>query len=348
MNPALPERLQLQFLGLIGERVRPWLDALPTLVRRLCKDWDVELHGTFEDGWSSYVAFGTRQDNPVVLKIAPKHTEGRAEIAGLLARDGGGVPQLLCHDLEAAALLLARVDPGTPLQTGEIDVRGIAALLRRLHVPVKTPPPHITLLGEQLAIHWPQRAAINHQLLTPLSGELVAGAAETAQRLSHSWSRPVLLHGDFEARNILHVTDGLVAIDSPAVVGDPGYDAAWWVLSESDHSAESLPVRVTQLAAALNYPDHRIWTWAWPLAVDDLLDKLHEPGWSHECIHDALAAARSIASIAARPGTTHSADPAAARLPEPARPPKPGRCLAGHQQPTFFFDGHPPTFFGGS
>jgi streptomycin 6-kinase len=109
----------------------------------------------------------------------------------------------------------------------------------------------------------------------------------------------VLLHGDFEARNILHATDGLVAIDSPAAVGDPGYDAASWVLSEADCSADSLPIQATQLAAALGYPKRRIWTWAWPLAVDNLLGKLHEPGWSQERIRHALLVARSVASVAA-------------------------------------------------
>lgn len=90
-----------------------------------------------------------------------------------------------------------------------------------------------------------------------------------------------------------------VAVDSPAVLGDPGYDAASWVLSESDGSADPVCARVTQVAAALDYPEQRIWAWAWPLVVDNLLTKLHEPGWPPERISQAFALTRSIASIAA-------------------------------------------------
>jgi streptomycin 6-kinase len=299
MNPALPERLRLQFLGLVGERVNPWLDALPTLVGRLCEQWDLELQGTLEGGWSSYVAFGTRRGDPVVLKIAPKPAEGRAEIAGLLLRRGVGVPPMLCHDFPAAALLVPRLQPGTPVQTGELDAGRIAALLRGLHIALQTGPPHITLLSEQLAGRWRQQTRSNRGLVTPLADTMVAAAAQSARRLSESASCPVLLHGDFEARNILHGRQGLVAIDSPAVVGDPGYDAASWVLSEGGGSADALGVRVRQLAAAFGYPEQRIWAWAWPLAVDSLITKLHEPGWPAARINEAFALTRLITGIAA-------------------------------------------------
>jgi streptomycin 6-kinase len=153
----------------------------------------------------------------------------------------------------------------------------------------------VPLLAERLGARWSRRADSNRRL----PDGVVTSAAAGAGRLCASWSRPVLLHGDFEARNILRAGDDLVAIDSPAAVGDPGYDAASWVLSEHDGDAAALRVRVARLAGALDYPAQRIWHWAWPLAVDSLLDKLYQPGWSRASVDDAFAVARLIAANAA-------------------------------------------------
>jgi streptomycin 6-kinase len=296
--PPLPERLRTQFLGLIGEGIGPWIDGLPDLVARLCRDWDVELQGTLEDGWSSYVASGLRHGQPVVLKVVPQAAEGRAEIAGLLARDGRGVPTLLCHDFTAPAVLLRRVPGRAPTQ-GELSAREVAGLLNRLHLHVERPPAHAPQLIDRLASHWQSRLSANHRLPSPLPDRLVADAAASVERLCRSWPRPVLVHGDFEARNILRSDDGLVAIDSPTAVGDPGYDAACWILSEHDGNPEAFRHQTRELADAFDYPTQRIWQWAWPLAVDELLDKLDQPGWSQQSIDDTLTLARTVARAAA-------------------------------------------------
>ncbi|MGH3494834.1 MAG: aminoglycoside phosphotransferase family protein [Sciscionella sp.] len=261
--------------------------------------WEVELLGTLEGGWSSYAAFGMRREEPVVLKVVPLVAEGRAEIAGLLARDGRGVPTLLRHDFAQVALLLSRMPGRAPAQ-GELDVGSAAELLRGLHVPVDSPPPHVPWLRERLQAHWASRVVVNRDRGCPLPDGLVADAASSVERLCASWSRPVLLHGDFERRNILCSEDGAVAIDSPAAVGDPGYDVAWWLLSECAANAELFRHDAILLADALAYPAARIWSWAWPLAVDDLLDKLFVPGWLQEDINDAFGVARMVAGVTAR------------------------------------------------
>ncbi|MDA8069179.1 aminoglycoside phosphotransferase family protein [Conexibacter sp. DBS9H8] len=307
MLPPLPDRLRTQFLGLIGEGIGPWIDGLPDLVARLCRDWDVELQATLDDGWSAYVASGVRHGQPVVFKVVPQAAEGRAEIAGLLARDGRAVPTLLCHDLTAPALLLRHVPGRAPTQ-GELSARGVAGLLSRLHLHVERPPAHAPQLIDRLAAHWQSRLTANRPLPSPLPDRLVADAAASVERLCGSWPRPVLVHGDFEARNILRSDDDLIAIDSPAAVGDPGYDAACWILSEHDGNPDALRHRTTELADALDYPTQRIWQWAWPLAVDELLDKLDQPGWSQQSIHDALTLARTVAPTTVL--DCHSAPPA--------------------------------------
>ena len=39
----------------------------------------------------------------------------------------------------------------------------------------------------------------------------------------------MLVHGDFDERNLLWSRGGLVAIDPWPCVGDPAYDAGYWV-----------------------------------------------------------------------------------------------------------------------
>lgn len=282
----------------MGEGVGPWIDGLPELVARLCRDWDVELQATLDDGWSAYVASGLRHGEPVVLKVVPQAAEGRAEIAGLLARDGRGVLTLLCHDFTMPALLLRRVPGRAPTQ-GELSAGEIAGLLRRLHLHIDRPPAHAPQLIDRLATHWQSRHNTDHRLPSPLPDRVVADAAASVERLCRSWPGPVLVHGDFEARNLLRSVDGLLAIDSPAAIGDPGYDAACWILSEHHGNPEALRHQIAQLADAFGYPAQRIWEWAWPLAVDELLDKLYQPGWSQQSIHDALTLARTVAPTTA-------------------------------------------------
>jgi streptomycin 6-kinase len=284
---ALPERLRLQFIGLMGDDVRPWLDALPDLVDRLCAAWEVDLDRALDGGWSSYVACGTRFGEPVVLKVVPEVELGRAEIAGLVARNGVGVPRLIRADRSTAALLLERVLPGAQPSPDDVDAPRVAEVLGRLHLTATPASADVPSLSERLAVRWSRRVPADLQL----EASALDGAARVAETLSSNWDRPLLLHGDFEARNLLVARTGLVAIDSPAAIGDPGFDLACWALSQSHGDPAGLGPLLDEIATALGYPPERARQWAWPLAVDSLFAKLHEPGWPAREIDEAMTVA---------------------------------------------------------
>jgi streptomycin 6-kinase len=283
---ALPARLRDQFLGLHGEGIRPWIDGLPALVRRFGAAWEVELTGTLDGGWSSYVAAGTRRSLPVVLKLAPDAELARAEIAGLALRDGVAVPRLIEADRTAGALLLERIAPGTPVPAGALTAADVAALLQRLHLPAGRAWGARTELEDRLCARWTRRRATD-----PAVAE---GAISATRELARSWSRPVLLHGDFEARNLLRGRGGIVAIDGPAAVGDPGFDLASWTLFEAQGDLADLGPLLEALATALAYPLDRARRWAWLLAADGLYARRHEPGWPPAEIEAAVETVRAL------------------------------------------------------
>jgi streptomycin 6-kinase len=72
---------------------------------------------------------------------------------------------------------------------------------------------------------------------------------------------PVLLHGDFQTKNLLEATGGAVAaIDPLPCVGDPAFDAATWsVLSPAP---EPIAARVEAIARALAWDPAPVARWA--------------------------------------------------------------------------------------
>ena len=71
----------------------------------------------------------------------------------------------------------------------------------------------------------------------------------------------VLLHGDFQAKNLLAAADGTVrAIDPLPCIGDPAFDAATW--SVLCASPEPIAARVERIARALGCDPAPIGAWA--------------------------------------------------------------------------------------
>jgi len=62
------------------------------------------------------------------------------------------------------------------------------------------------------------------------SPKRLAWAREALERLESEPTPPVLVHGDFDERNILLCEQrGVCAIDPLPAAGDPLYDAAYWI-----------------------------------------------------------------------------------------------------------------------
>lgn len=144
------------------------------------------------------------------------------------------------------ALLLDRVEPGTPLaDAGLADdeaTRRVAEALLLLHVAV---PDGLALptVAEECAGLTGDGGAVLHDLL-----------ADARQ--------PVVLHGDLHGRNLLRGPTGWVAVDPHGVVGDAGYDVGPWLVDAGPADVRRQAARrVAVLAEVLVQDRARVAAW---------------------------------------------------------------------------------------
>jgi streptomycin 6-kinase len=128
----------------------------------------------------------------------------------------------------------------------------VAALLRRLHVPAGDEAPSLeAVVGERL------QTAAREGRANP---RRLAWAHAAAARLTESAPAPVLLHGDFDDRNLVHCARrGLCAVDPLPALGDPAYDAATWVHA---NGARGRRARLDGIVAASGLDRERVRDWA--------------------------------------------------------------------------------------
>jgi streptomycin 6-kinase len=130
-------------------------------------------------------------------------------------------------------------------------------VLRELHV---SPPDGLRSLGEVVRRRL-ARAVVERRA----NDERARWALAAIERLEQDPPRPVLLHGDFDHRNLLRCSRrGLAAIDPLPCAGDPAYDAGYWA------QADGLPgrrARTTAIADALGLDVRRVRAWCAVVAV---------------------------------------------------------------------------------
>jgi len=239
-----------------GEDARAWLSALPALEAEVCEGWQLsrgeELHG----GRLACVRLVRRADgSEAVLKIASPWDRPADEIGALRAWDGGPTPRLLEADGARAAMLLECVIPGS--KAVDATPEDVARLLDRIHVPA---PDGLPSLHEVVARRIDQ--AERDGRATP---QRIAWAREAAERLRAEPAEPVLVHGDFDDRNLLTCARrGLCAIDPLACVGDGVYDAAYWIHANRQPGRRA---RFDAFAAAAGLDRRRLRDWCGIVAV---------------------------------------------------------------------------------
>ena len=233
-----------------GEAGRAWLEGLPVARAATAARWQLELGPALPGGLLAAVNLVTRRDgSPAVLKLSGPWGDSAREVAALRAWEGGGAPRVLDFEPEAGAILLERIEPGT--HPAEAPAARVATLLARLHVD---PPAGLPYLAEVV------RRRIGKALGDGRTSSAKAAWARAKLVELEDGSPPgVLLHGDFDERNLLVcVRRGLCAIDPHPCVGDPAYDAGYWV------HGNRRPGRGARLDAlvALGFERARVRDWA--------------------------------------------------------------------------------------
>jgi streptomycin 6-kinase len=202
-----------------GAEGRSWLTQLPSILAEVAGRWELEIGPPLHGGLMSAVQLVTSADGTTaVLKVAGPWSPTENEVAALRIWGDGPTPTLLRADVAAGALLLERIEPATNGADATAD--DVASVLRALHVP---PPAGLPSLRELVHERLETARRAGRQ-----KHKLDWALAKVAQ-LEESPQPQVLLHGDFDERNLLWSASGLVAIDPWPCVGDPAYDAGYWV-----------------------------------------------------------------------------------------------------------------------
>lgn len=214
-----------------AELAEPWCDTLPDLAARLTAKWRLTIREA-RPGNSGRTLLCTGPGGDLqVLKLTPDPEVARLEFAGLRAWHGcSRAVQVLDTDLDAGAILLEGLVPGTELRGREVPWPEIGALLTELHAVA--PPPGLPPLTDRVTFMFditertvPGSAAEPH--LTP---ELLSRARNRALALAEGGPAAVV-HGDLHPGNVLDAGPrrGVVAIDPRPSVGDPAFDLADWL-----------------------------------------------------------------------------------------------------------------------
>lgn len=242
-------------------------------VEHLVKKWWLRELTPLEGGLLAQV-YGCRdaRGRDLVLKVIPRAAlehaaSAEVEAAALDAWSGPHVPELISVDLDAGALLMARVLPGTDLSVaGDSEaVELVAPVLRSLHFP---PPPHqgpFGSLAEAVSVHL-RRRRVQAENEVPELLDLVDVAAVAAHRLAEAAGERVLLHGDLMDKNLL--VDGVgraVAIDPMPRVGDPHADIGYWAAAR--RPVATITRRVERMSMLLGRDPDRATRWAVVWAV---------------------------------------------------------------------------------
>jgi streptomycin 6-kinase len=244
-----------------------WAAQLPELTDEACRRWSLTLDGTLGGLASRVVAVRDAAGRALVLKIAPVEALPELEAAALRHWSGSGAALLVAFDEDLGALLMERIEPGTPLPP-ENDPGAIAAAvatLRRLHGHA-LPDVHAFPAQTEFLKVWLERVRASAEPGTA-GLTLLDAALEAALALEASATARVLLHGDFVDKNLLLGSRGYVAIDPIPRTGDPCSDVGFFAAYHP--RASQLPARARDISTLMGLEPDRAARWAAVWAVGE-------------------------------------------------------------------------------
>ena len=274
---AIPPVLARNAVLAWGPDGKRWIDALPTLIADIAREWELELGEPYDLSFHWVVKARRSDGTAAVLKLGPPEPGHLAiEARALRWYDGSGAVRLLADDPERGALLLERAVPGTMARAAVPDrdivaTASIITVMRRLHrssIVDSTVPDLLSRDLPSFADHlsrYPGDDPIPRRLVTRASGLLVELSASAMNR--------VMLHGDLHHDNVLRAErEPWLAIDPHGVIGDPGCEVGAMLYNPDPdrHDRDLLalvPARIEQLADGLGMSEDRVVAWGFVQAV---------------------------------------------------------------------------------
>jgi streptomycin 6-kinase len=259
-----------------GEESLAWIERLPAILTNCEQRWQLSFAVPFAYQTYHYIAPALQSDGTaVVVKVHAPTDEFTQEVEALRLFDGHGMVRLLDCDMNDKAMLLERLEPGTPLSELEDDEEATshaATVMRQLwrQVPPVHPFPSVIDWGHgfiRLRQHYKGGNG-------PFPAVILEEAESLFAELSASMTEIVLLHGDLHHENILAAERApWLAIDPKGVIGEPAYETGALLrnrlpnLLDAPHAVRVLTRRVDQLAEKLNLDRTRVRDWAMTQAV---------------------------------------------------------------------------------
>ncbi|QOD05860.1 aminoglycoside phosphotransferase family protein [Pseudarthrobacter sp. BIM B-2242] len=250
---VIPESLRRNIAYFRGDAADAWLADALDLAQRLADSWHVAPETILEGGAMSLCMLCRLEDgSAAVLKIPESRGAGTAE-SSALQMWSKSAPDVLATDQRSGAFLMEFIT-ATGTQPNEEDIAG---LLDRLHVPTT---PRLHPLDDVLQARI-GAAAARFTGLAPETGALQDAAAVIAalQRTA----QPTTVHGDFQAKNVIHTATGALAIDPLPAAGDPYSDLGLWIGTGSGGPRSAAIWHYSEAAA----DPRRLLAWAWALTV---------------------------------------------------------------------------------
>jgi streptomycin 6-kinase len=248
----VPEQFAADTIAREGAAGREWIEALPSTIADLCKNWGLDVLGEPMHGYLGIVVPALRREEPCVLKVSWIYEGNEHEALALSVWDGDGAVRLLQYDEERGALLLERLDESVTLGSLAMGVSG--------------PPPI-----RDIALRWQSEFKDRWQRF---DGELpqrtIEAAVDACLQLGPS-SAGHLVNEDLHYDNVLRgAREPWLVIDPKPVVGDLEFAVApllWSRLDLADGTKE-VGRRLDVLVDVASLDASRAAGWALARAVD--------------------------------------------------------------------------------
>jgi len=257
-----------------GDKGSLWLASLPDLIDEASRRWCLTNVQPVPNLSYNFVAFATRGQEDVVLKIGVPNRELTSEMAALRFFDGRGAVRLLEADEAHTMFLLERLRPGEMLATLNDDDQAthIAAdVMLNLWRPPPENIPFIKLTDWFYELE-KLRPAFNGGT-GPFPKKLIEEVEEMLPRLFIESNPPMLIHGDLHHFNILLSKDRWLAIDPKGVIGYPEYEVGPFLINpfpnflNGGQPKVQIMKRIAILSEQLGFPRQRLRDWGMCHAV---------------------------------------------------------------------------------
>jgi streptomycin 6-kinase len=262
--------------------IEPALNRMQQYVR----DWGVRIEHSFETS-TSLIAFGKRDDHPVVLKTTKQGDEWHAGTV-LNAFQGHGVARVYEH--APGTVLMERLRPGNSLEELTANNRDeeateiIADVIQRMSAVELT---FEIESGIALPTVQDWARAFDRYLATEgnqIPASLVVSARRVYSQLCDSQTTTRLLHGDLHHYNILFDNDrGWLAIDPKGVIGELEYEIGAALRNPVQYpdrflSPAVVARRLELFASKLKLDYQRALRWAFSQAVLSVIWEIEDDG----------------------------------------------------------------------